>query len=139
MKRFLLLLLILAVAQAACDSGTDPDPTMADVAGTYAATELVTTSGGTSTDQLAEGAEVTITLATDATTRGTLFVPGGNEDGSDYTASLEGTWSLTSNTVTFDHDAETFLRNMFFTYEDDRLSADAVFGTTQILVTLTRQ
>ena len=104
---------------AACgDDGTGPDEIeQSDVAGSYEATTFETTEDGQTTDQLAEGAQFTITLASDGTTTGNLFIPGGAEDGSDLDASLAGTWTFnaSSNSVTFDQDADTFVRDMTFT------------------------
>ena len=40
------------------------------------------------------GSTVAITLATNGTTTGRLFVPGGADDGSDLDGDLAGTWTL---------------------------------------------
>ncbi|HUG40944.1 MAG TPA: hypothetical protein VMM12_10680 [Longimicrobiales bacterium] len=128
------LLLAGLVAGTACDDdGTGPD--REDVAGLYQATTLVVTDGGADTDVLAEGAFITLGLTAAGATSGTLFVPGGNDDGSDLTADLTGTWTLRGDVVTLDHAADTFLRDLDFTYEDGRLLAT----TTELEVVLTRQ
>lgn len=113
------LSLFTVVFLAACgDNGTGPEAIQqSDVVGSYQATTFETTENGQTTDQLAEGADFTITLSSDGTTSGNLFVPGGAEDGGDLDASLAGSWTFnaSSNSVTFDQSADTFVRDMTFT------------------------
>ena len=115
--------LVLAVALGGCGDDDTFSPTMETVAGSYsAATFTVTTAAGT-VDLLAQGSQVTLNLATDGTTTGQLFVPGGDEDGGDLDADLAGTWTLSGSTVTFDQAADTFFPDVEFTAEQDRLTA----------------
>jgi hypothetical protein len=52
---------------------------------------------------------------------------------------LAGGWSLTGNTVTFDQpDADTFLRDVPFTAELNRLSAEATFSGQTIRLILSK-
>ena len=115
----LAVLCALAVSVAACgEDGTGPDEIeQSDVVGSCYATTFETTEDNQTTDQLAEGAELTITLDSDGTTTGNLFIPGGAEDGSDLDESLAGTWSFSasSNSVSFDQNADTFVRDLTFT------------------------
>ncbi len=120
-----------------CDDPAEPALTMADVAGTYTLTRLDATEQGTTTDWVAGGTEATITLNADGTTTGHMFVPGGDID-EDREMDLAGTWSLSESEVTFEHDADTFLRDMTFEYDDGVLAAHALFGDTSLEVTLTR-
>ena len=135
-----LLLLALAAAAAlpaGCDDPVYP-PTMRDVAGTYTATNFeVTTATGT-TDLLAAGAEITLVLNLNGTTAGRLFVPGGNDDGSDLDADLTGTWSVASWDVHLQHSADTFLRDITLTWDDGTLTASETFGGARIDVVLRR-
>lgn len=132
------------VVAAACgENGTGLDEIeQSDVVGSYQATTFETTENGQTTDQLAEGAEFTITLNSDGTTAGNLFVPGGAEDGSDLDASLAGTWTFNanSNTVEFDQDADTFVRDMTFTATREggtiQLEGEESFGGPTITVVL---
>lgn len=134
----------LVVAVAACgDDGTGPDGIeQNDVVGSYEATTFETTEDGQTTDQLAEGAALTITLDADGTTTGNLFVPGGAEDGGDLDASLAGTWSYdaASNSVSFGQDADTFVRDMSLTAVraggNVRLEGEETFGGVTITVVL---
>lgn len=138
MQRLKAVSAVVAVVVVACDA-TGPTPTMADVAGEYVATRLVTVAGEVETDRLAGGAEVTLTLDADGTTSGRLFVPGGDEDGSDYDVPLTGTWALAQYTVTLEHPADTFLRDMSFIYADGRLEGSETFMDERVEITLTRQ
>ena len=135
-----------AVLLAACDTPNEAfHPTSASVSGVYGASgnfgafRLVTTDGEGTIDWLEAGASITLRLNADRTTSGELFIPGGDEDGNDYTADLTGTWSLNGNTVEFEHESDTFLRDMPFTVHRDRLEGDETFGETRVEVTLQRQ
>lgn len=116
------------------DDGLSPEA----VAGAYFATSFTTTTGGQTTDELAAGADIFILLNPDGSTTGELFIPEGNENGSDLIASMNGTWSLSGNTVTFEQAADTFMRDMEFTVEDGTLVGDETFGATRVRVTLSR-
>lgn len=137
MKKMVVGMLLLAVA--GCGESTGPDPEPGDVVGSYVATEFVVVSGGSTTDQLAAGSELTVILLADGSTTGFLFVPGGAEDGSNFEADLTGSWTLDGRVVTIDTDADTFIRNMAFTYANGRLTADQVFGSTRVVIVLARQ
>jgi hypothetical protein len=119
-------------------SGDGDGPTMSDVAGSYEATTLMVEEGGVTTNFLLAGASFEITLALDGTTTGRLFVPGGDEGGGDFDADLEGTWALNGSTVTFDHDADTFVRDMDFEYANGRLTGQETFNNVTISVVLAR-
>jgi hypothetical protein len=138
MKRVGAGLALLALA-GACGDTTGPDPTPGEVAGSYVATEFVVTTGGSSTDQLAAGSELNVTLLANGMTTGLLFVPGGAEDGGHYVADLAGSWTLAGRTVTIETSADTFLRDMAFRYENRRLRADQTFGGTRVEIVLERQ
>lgn len=128
--------LILA---AAC--GDSFEPTTDNVAGTYVATVFRGEVEGVDRDFLDEGASLTITLSADGTTTGRLFVPDGNEDGSDLDESLAGTWTLDaeSGEVTFNQSADTFVRNMTFIAEEDELEGEETFTSDTIVVELEKQ
>ena len=118
----------------ACDD--DPTgPDRAEIAGSYEATTLIGHASDGDVDALAEGGYLDIVLRADGTTTGTFFVPEGDEDGSDLNADLTGTWAVDGDQVTFDHDADTFIRDVAFTYDDGRLISNSVYAD----VVLTRQ
>lgn len=137
MARLRGLLLGSIVGLAACDGPTLP--TVDSVAGAYRATTFTVEQGGVTEDILAKGGLINLTLNRDGTTAGRLFAPGGGEDGSDFDADLTGTWSLTGTLVTFQHEADTFVRDVPFTVSDDRLSAEATFSGVTLRVVLTKQ
>ena len=111
-------------------------PSVMDTAGSYSATTFTTTNGGSTTDQLAAGASLVLTLADNGTATGRLFVPGGAQGGGDLDADMAGTWTLTGRIVNFDQTADTFVRDMPFTVESNRLRGEATFSGTTIRVTL---
>ena len=119
---------------ASCD-----DPvTVEGLAGTYEASTFTVTQGDVTEDLLAGGASITLTLNPDGSTTGQLFVPDGDEDGSDLTADLAGTWTLTGSQVSLEHSADTFVRDMVFTAAGGRLSGEATFGDAALRVVLER-
>lgn len=131
--RSLAILALATLGSTACDDATDPD--LPDVPARYEATTFIGHADAGDVDVLAAGGSITLELDADGTTTGTMFVPGGDEDGSDYTADLTGTWTLNGDLVTLDHAADTFLRDVTFTYDDGRLVSESAFAD----VVLTRQ
>jgi len=111
---------------------------MEAVAGAYSAASFTVTEGSTTTDWLDAGATVTMILDAEGDVSGQLFVPGGNDDGSDLVANLAGTWTLDGQIVTFDQAADTFIRDMSFTVTGNALVGDETFGTTHVQLTLTK-
>jgi hypothetical protein len=131
-------LVALACLLGVLACGDSFSPSTSTVAGTYAASELWSTTGGIRTNRIAGGAILTITLAPNGTTTGRLFVPGGNENGSDLDVSMAGTWTLSGDQVTFTQGADTFVRDMSLTATEDQLAGDETFSSTRIEVTLHR-
>jgi len=52
---------------------------------------------------------------------------------------LAGTWALDNTSVRFDYAADTFLRDMTFSYSSNRLSGEATFSRVTINVVLREQ
>jgi hypothetical protein len=133
LRRFLIL--SSAALLVACDS-TEPN----SLAGTWAATSFVITEPGEApTDVLAAGGSLTITIASNNSTTGTLFVPASLAGGSDFTGSMAGTASRNGNSVTFDQTADTFVRNMTWTLAGNAMTTAAVVAGVTLNITLTRQ
>ena len=127
----------VALALFACGGGDDSfSPTPETVAGDYTAQVFTLTSSVGTTDLLALGATVAVSLEPGGTTTGRLFVPGGDEDGSDLDEDLAGTWSLTGNTVTFNQSSDTFIRNADFTAGPDNLIGEGDFASGRIRLVL---
>jgi hypothetical protein len=132
------LLPVLLLLSASC-GGDDPfSPTEENVAGTYEATALTVTAGGITVNALGLGASLELVLNPGGTTTGRLLAPGLGEGGEDIDADLTGTWSLTGSTVTFEHTSDTFIRDVPFTAERNRLSAEGTFQGAVIRATLTK-
>lgn len=111
--------LVCIAASAGCGDETiaPEDITREDVVSAFSAVTLESTEDGTTTDHLALGASLDITLSDDGTTSGRLFVPEGDEDRTDLDADLTGTFSFDDGTdqLTFDQEADTFLKDATFT------------------------
>jgi len=114
------------------------NPTVDSVAGTYHATTFTFDGGSGATDLLTAGASVTLTLAPDGTTSGRMLVPAVGEGGGDLDADLAGTWTLSGATVTFDQDADTFMRDIPFTAAPSRLRGQETSGTEVVVLVLTK-
>ena len=130
--------LCLALALGACGGNDSFSPTTETVAGSYTGTTFTLTSSAGTTDLLALGATVTVTLVSDGTTTGRLFVPNGAEDGGDLDADLAGTWALVGNTVTFSQTADTFIRDVAFTAGPNRLTGEDTFSGVTIRLVLSK-
>lgn len=150
MKRIMAMaMLAAATALGACDDegGTGVDPAMAVVAGSYTAeggfgaiTFTSQEQGSTEVvDWLDAGASLVLRLRADGTTTGRLFVPGVDEDGGDLDENLAGTWSLSGSVVEFEHEADTFVRDMTFEYADGFLTGEETFSDTTLRVVMQRR
>jgi hypothetical protein len=123
------------------DSGDDDtvSPGRDSVAGSYSATTFLVTQGDISADLLQLGGGITLDLANDGSVTGHIFVPNGNQDGSDLDLDLNGTWTLDGAIVRFDMpDANTFIRDIPFTAGANTLSAERNSGGTRIQLVLTK-
>jgi len=128
-----------SIAIILAGGGCTESTSVLDLVGLYNATQFSVVDGGTTTDWLQAGATVQLILDANQTSAGTLFIPGGNEDGSDLTADLSGTWTIADGKVLFDQTADTFIRDTPFAVSGNTLVGDQTFGTARIRLTLTRQ
>ena len=128
--------LTLVLALSGCDDDGSFSPTVDNVAGAYSATTFTLTVAVATVDQLVLGSEVELALAPDGTTTGHLFVPGG--EGADLDADLTGTWALSRGGVTFDQAADTFIRDVRFTADRNRLIGEATIGHQIVALVLTK-
>lgn len=141
-----LMVLTSLLTLAAC--GDDPGTVTVDlalVAGDYSAagalgafTLTTTGSDGETVDWLDRGATFTLYLTEDGMTTGRISVPGGGENGVDFDADLAGSWSVSGDVVRFSHEADTFLRDMDFVYEEGRLIGQETFDGTKVRLVLIR-
>lgn len=130
---------LAAVALAGCGGDDNPfSPTVANVAGTYNATQFTATGSAGTVDLLSLGATVHVVLNPDGTTTGHLFVPDiGQEDG-ELDADLTGTWTLSGSTVTFSQTADTFIRDVEFTASQNSLESEGTFEDTTLHLALAK-
>jgi hypothetical protein len=134
MRTMLSVLTVVAVV-ACSDSFT---PTIDNVAGDYSLERLTVIENSSTTDWVAAGATLTISLDTNGTTTGHLFVPGGAAGGGDFDADLAGTWTLTDGIVEFNQTADSFVRDMAFSARENRLAGDETFSGTRVIAVLTK-
>ena len=125
-----------AVLLMACD-----DSETSVVAGSWVATEFtITETGQPVQDVLAGGGGLTINITSNNTTSGTLTIPAAfSETGSSVSESMAGSATVAGNTVTFEQDADTFVRDMTWAIVGNTLVATQTFAGVTIDVTLTRQ
>jgi hypothetical protein len=133
-----ILALVLALALGSCGGADTFSPTVETVAGSYTASLLTLSSSVGTTDLLALGSTVAITLAVGGTTSGRLFVPGGADDGSDLDVDLAGTWALSGSTVTFQQAGDTFIRDVEFTAGPNELNGEGMFSGAIIRLVLAK-
>src|SRR5215210_6896544 len=120
-KPALKLVLFFLLLTLACGGDDSFSPTVENVAGTYQASTLTATQSGITVNLLSLGGTVDIVLNQDGTTTGRVFAPGLDQGGQDLDVDLAGTWTLQGETVTFDHAGDTFIRDIPFTAERNRL------------------
>ena len=148
-------LIAAAAAMLACSDSNGPDPISPEqVSGSYATTvpntggsafgslTFSSTENGVTVDQAARGAEIRLVLAGDGTTSGSLVVPDvelEEDQRETFVADLAGTWRLEGNVVKLNHGADTFLRDIPLTVNDNRLEGERTFGNVRVRVVLARR
>jgi hypothetical protein len=133
-----LIALAVGLTLAGCsdEDGTD----ISDVAGSYEATTFVVTPDGEGQiDVLAAGGFINITINSNGTTTGDMFLPA-NVAGTDQAFSMDGTASIVgSEQVAFDQVADSFFRELTFTIEAEELVVlEQRAGSAVFTITLTR-
>jgi hypothetical protein len=151
MSKSLVLVLLAALAATACED-SNPVPIgpgdELEVAGTWAASPAEGGEFGAilfradtadiSRDMIAEGASLVLGLHPNGATSGRIFIPANAEGVPDFDEDLTGTWRVEDGEVFLDHDADTFLRDISFDLEDDRLVADDLVGGVRVRLELER-
>jgi hypothetical protein len=134
MKRAPILFGIAALVACGSDS-SGPKQT---VAGTYVATQWVTTGSSGQTDQLLAGNGLFLSLSANGSLAGQLHTASTNSD-----TDMAGTWAQAGSTITFSQQADSFVRDMAFEIVPDvnrwQLVADGGPVGTRIQITLTQQ
>ena len=129
---------LLASASVACGSDGPTQPS--SVAGAYVATTFRVAPAGQSTiDVLAGGGTLSINIAADNSTTGSLTLPA-SLAGSTTSLSMAGTAVVSGSTIKFQQTADTFVRDLTFTISGNTLSAtNQTAGGATFSVTLTKQ
>jgi hypothetical protein len=130
--------LLGALALMSCRVGDVFVPTPDNMVGAYTATQLLTADPSGIVNWLDAGGSLTLTLNADGKTSGHLFLPGGAPGGGDLDADMAGSWLLIGHTVLLGQAAETFVREMDFTADLDRLAGDKSFGALRVIIVLTK-
>lgn len=131
--------LLGVAALVSCTVGDPFAPSVDNMAGAYTAGRLVTADSSGVIDWLAAGGTLTLTLSSDGSMSGRLFLPGGGASGGDLDADMAGDWLLIGHTVSFGQVAQTFVRELDFVAARDRLAADRYFGDSlRVIVVLTK-
>jgi hypothetical protein len=135
--------LALALVSACSDDPAGLDEiAREEIVGAYAATTFTARSGNTTVDLLSGGASLDVTLLEDGTTTGRLFVPAALAGGTAFDQSLVGTFEFddSNNEVTFDHAADTFVKDVTFTASRNgnlvQLGAEHTVTATTVRVVL---
>ena len=128
---------LFLASSSACSHGDALDP----VVGTWLATTFqVSPFGQGPTNVLTSGGTLGFNVATNFVTTGTLIIPAALAGGTTFTASMAGTAVRTGNTVRFTQSADTFMRDLTFTLNENRLEAlNQTVSGTRYDVILTRQ
>ena len=127
--------LVAAIALLGCDS-TEPSV----IAGTWTATEFtITESGEQPQDVLAAGGSLTIVVSSNNTTSGSMTIPASLTGGSAVTESMEGTATVNGASVEFSQSADTFVRDLTWTFAGSSLTANQTVSGVTLDITLTRQ
>ena len=143
-KGVVVLLVTLPLLFACSDNdSTGVGVTMESVAGTYyassakAGSKLELVQGTTTTNGLAQGMTVLLTLKSNGATSGNFHVaatatqPASDED-------LIGTWSLEGTQVKLSHATDTLLRDITFTADGKSLSGSLNTATSVASVVLVK-
>jgi hypothetical protein len=131
-----LVLLSVAGLTSGCGESTSPS----GIAGTWVATSFQFTQVGQApVNVLALGGAMSITIAANNATSGTLTIPGSLIGGSDLSLSMAGTAVRTGNTVEFDQAADSFVRDVAFTLAGNTMQGTYTNSGVTVDVTLTRQ
>lgn len=131
---------VLAIALALFSACGKDSTAPSDLVGVYWATTFeVTLAGQSPIDVLAAGGSLQIQIATDNSTSGTLIVPASLNDGEAMDASMAGTAVQSDNRVVFQQSADTFVRDLTWSYDGSTLRVtNQTAGVGSFTITLTR-
>ena len=127
-------------ALVAC--GGDSTAPNSTLAGSYVATQFVTTGTSGQTNQILAGSTLSMNLSGNGSVTGHLHLAATNVNPV-FDADMAGTWAQTGNAITFAQAADTFIRNMTFAIVANgslwELVGDGGPVGTRIQITLSQQ
>jgi len=127
-------LLALALAIPALTSCKDDN-----IVGTYdAVTFTYAPTGGASQNVLAAGGSIHLVISNDLTTGGSMVIPASVTGGAAASVSLLGTAANVEGVVHLNLVADSFLRDMDFTFDGSSLSGSGTFSGTSVVVKLSK-
>ena len=100
----------------------------------------VTPTGQSPINVLAQGGTLSLVIASNSSTSGTLSLPASVTGGAALTASMAGTAVRSGNSVQFQQSADTFVRDLTWTVSGTALQVnDQAAGSARFTITLNRQ
>jgi hypothetical protein len=132
---------VLLGTSTSCGGSDGPTTTTPpSIVGSYKATVFqVTPAGQPMIDVIAKGGTLSLVIAADNSTTGSLSLPP-TILGTPFSATLTGTAVQTGNTVKFQQAADTFVRDLTFTVNGTSLEAkNQTAGVGVFTLVLTRQ
>lgn len=109
------------------------------IVGTYSATTFTYAPAGSAPkDVLAAGGSISLIIARNLSTSGSIQIPASVTGSSAFSASLLGTAAQNGNTVTLNLVADTFMRDLPLTFDGSSLSGTSTISGTTIVVTLSK-
>jgi hypothetical protein len=127
---------IAGLGVIACGGNTGPSLTLP---GTYVASVFrVTPTGQALIDVLAAGGTLSITVASDNSTTGSLSIPASLNAGTPFIADMAGTATLNGSSVHFQQASDSFVKDLTWTLGTNLTVNQTISGATYT-ITLTRQ
>ena len=114
-----------------------PEPN--SLVGPWEATSFALVQGSNSTDVHIAGGSMTITLTSDNRTSGSLVIPASLNGGITETFDMAGTWTQNADTVEFNQNADTFVRDAVWLSSGGQLLGLYASGSDSVKVTLERK
>jgi len=130
-----LLTLILFVFSCSEEKITESVNPMEEILGKYSTTTfLFTLENDAPLDILSVGGYINIELNEDKSTDGLFYLPDtlGLTEGGEARIELVGLFDMVDNIVTFDQDADTFIRNVEWVYSDSKISGK--YSKTDVVI-----
>ena len=109
------------------------------VIGSYTATTFTyTPTGGAPINVLTAGGSIALTINNDMSTGGSMVLPPSVTGGSTSSVSLLGNAAKSGDQVQLNLIADTFLRDIVYTFDGSSLSGSGTFSGTTVVVTLSK-